>query len=98
MKRMLFSIAALSLVVGCGNNWEMTKKNFKSDYTSLKREVVVYDSMCGKELWRFTGVVYLSDRSRPGNTSFVYKDNSGEYKKMDFLGHAISVSMKEVAE
>lgn len=96
MKRLLFSVALCSLVAGCGNEWEMTKKNFKANYISLKREVVVYDSMCGKELWRFTGEVFLSDGSKPGNTSFVYTDKDGKCKKADFLGHMISVSLKEV--
>lgn len=98
MKNLLFGIVASALVAGCGNSWEMTKKNFRSNYIDLKREVVVYDSVSGKELWRFTGVVYLSDASKPGNLSFVYKDNRGEYRKVDFLGYIVTASMKEVSE
>lgn len=98
MKKMLFIALSSFLLTGCGNSWEMFKKDFKSDYTKLNRDVIVYDSFSGKELWRFSGEVYLNDDNCIGDFSFIYKDEDGKYYKNDFIGRHLAVSMKEIVD
>ena len=45
MKTLMIAIMGCLLLSGCGNDWEMTKKNFKSNYSELPRKVVVYSSL-----------------------------------------------------
>ena len=94
MKTLMIAIMGCLLLSGCGNGWEMTKKNFKSNYSELPRKVVVYDSFKAETIWEFTGIVYMSDDSRVGNVSIIYK-KGGEYYKNDFVGQHINVYMIE---
>ena len=94
MKTLMIAIMGCLLLSGCGNGWEMTKKNFKSNYSELPRKVVVYDSFKTKPIWEFTGIVYMSDDSRVGNVSIIYK-KGGEYYKNDFIGQHLIISMIE---
>lgn len=95
MKRLIIP-AMTALLCGCWNSWEIKKKDWASDFSSLKREVIVYDSMCGKELWHFTGEVYVKDCSKQGDISVVYRDENGRAYKNDFLGRHIAISLQEV--
>ena len=94
MKTLMIAIMGFLLLSGCGNGWEITKKNFKSNYSELPRKVVVYDSFKAEPIWEFTGIVYMSDTSCVGNVSIIYK-KGGEYYKNDFVGHHINVYMIE---
>lgn len=94
MKTLMIAIIGCLLLSGCGNDWEMTKKNFKSNYSELPRKVVVYDSFKAEPIWEFTGIVYMSDDSREGNVSIIYKKD-GEYYKNDFVGPHLNVYMIE---
>ena len=94
MKTLMIAIMGCLLLSGCGNGWEITKKNFKSNYSELPRKVVVYDSFKAEPIWEFTGIVYMSDDSREGNVSIIYKKGR-EYYKNDFVGHHINVYMIE---
>lgn len=98
MKKILAAagLVCVSLfAAGCGNGWELTKKNFKSDYSELYRTIKVYDSFTKDVLWEYTGVMYLSDASKPGNVSIVYK-KAGKYYKNDFVGQHIQVVLTEI--
>ena len=92
------AIISSILLSGCGNSWEMTKKNIASDMGTLKRDVVVYDSWTKETLWKYSGEIYLDSSSTPGNISIVYKDGRGKIRKNDFLGQHIAVVMKEIVE
>ena len=94
MKTLMIAIIGCLLLSGCGNGWEITKKNFKSNYSELPRKVVVYDSFKAEPIWEFTGIVYMSDTSCVGNVSIIYK-KGGEYYKNDFVGRHINVYMIE---
>ena len=94
MKTLMIAIMGCLLLSGCGNGWEITKKNFKSNYSELPRKVVVYDSFKAEPIWEFTGIVYMSDTSCSGNVSIIFKKD-GEYYKNDFVGHHINVCMIE---
>ena len=94
MKTLMIAIMSCLLLSGCDNGWEMTKKNFKSNYSELPRKVVVYDSFKAEPIWEFTGIVYMSDTSCVGNVSIIYK-KGGKYYKNDFVGHHINVYMIE---
>lgn len=94
MKILMIVIMGCLLLSGCGNDWEMTKKNFKSNYSELPRKVVVYDSFKDEPIWEFTGIVYMDGTSTPGNVSIVYKKD-GEYYKNDFVGQHLNVYMIE---
>ena len=94
MKTLMIVIMGCLLLSGCGNGWEITKKNFKSNYSELPRKVVVYDSFKAEPIWEFTGIVYMSDDSCSGNVSIIYK-KGGKYYKNDFVGHHINVYMIE---
>ena len=94
MKTLMIASMGCLLLSGCGHGWEMTKKNFKSNYSELPRKVVVYDSFKAEPIWEFTGIVYMSDTSCVGNVSIIYK-KGGEYYKNDFVGHHINVYMIE---
>lgn len=94
MKMLIIGIIGCLLLSGCGNRWEMTKKNFKSNYSELPRKVVVYDSFKAEPIWEFTGIVYMSGDSKPGNVSLVHKKNGKIYKN-DFVGQHINVYMIE---
>lgn len=94
MKRFIFAILCATMMCGCGNNWEITKKNFKSDFGDLERHVVVYDSWSNKTLWEYTGFVYLRE-SGQGNYSFMYYDEYGTVRKNDYIGNHIAIMMEE---
>ena len=94
MKTLMIVIMGCLLLSGCGNRREITKKNFKSNYSELPRKVVVYDSFKAEPIWEFTGIVYMSDTSCSGNVSIIFK-KGGKYYKNDFVGHHINVYMIE---
>lgn len=90
-------VAGLFLVLaGCGNGWEISKKELKSNYSDLLRRVKVYDSFTKETLWEFEGVVYMSEKSVPGNVTFVYRDSQGRLMKNDFVGQHIQTAMFEI--
>ena len=97
MKKLIaLSMLAIGLV-GCGNQWEVTKKNFKSDFGDLHRHVVVYDSWSGKKVWEYTGAVYLEDsRYGKGNYTVVYYDSQKKARKNDFIGSHLAIIMREL--
>ena len=95
----LVALALLSFgLLGCGNGWEITKKNIRSDLGNLRRHVVVYDSLAKKKVWEYVGVVYLSDNGSDsrGNYAFIYYDTNGMSRKNDFIGVHLTVSMREM--
>lgn len=94
MKTLMIVIMGCLLLSGCGNGWEMFKKNFKSNFSELPRTVVVYDSFKAEPIWEFTGIVYMDYDSTQGNVSIVFKKD-GRYYKNDFIGNHINVYMVE---
>lgn len=94
MKRFIFAVLCATLMCGCGNDWEITKKNFKSDFGDLERHVVVYDSWSNKTLWEYTGFVYLREAGQ-GNYSLMYYDEYGTVRKNDYIGNHIAIIMEE---
>lgn len=92
----LVAIGILTAVMaGCGNSWEMTKKNWKSNYSELPRHVKVYDSLSKEILWEYDGEMYLSESSHTGNIAIIYRDSRGKMKKLDCLGQHICLIMNE---
>ncbi len=60
MKKVLFAVVAVGIlfVSGCGNSWELTKKNLKSNYVGgIEREYKIY-TIDGKLLQTITGTSY----------------------------------------
>ena len=100
MKKLLIigTLACAALLSGCGNSWEVTKKSWKSDFGDLTRRVRVYDSLSKEVLWEYTGDVYVTDGSVPGNVTVIYRDSKGKIRKNDFLGQHVSFVMFEVAD
>ena len=48
-------VASVTVLSGCGANWERQKKNWDSEFLGgLNREIIVY-SATGAEVWRFIG-------------------------------------------
>lgn len=97
INKIMASMAVCCILCGCGNSWEITKKNPKSNYGDVPRHIVVYDSFTSKTLWDYTGEIYVDDTSRPGNLSVVYRDARGKIRKNDFMGQHIQMYMFEVA-
>lgn len=95
MKKLIPIVFGVAFLCGCGNDWEITKKNLKSDFGDLTRHVVVYDSWSGKVLWEYTGDVYLREAGK-GNYSIVYRDDYGKVRKNDYVGNHLSISLEEV--
>lgn len=95
MKKLFALMCLVFGIVGCGNDWEVTKKNFVSDYGDLERHVVVYDSWANKVLWEYTGNIYLRDI---GDSKFtlVYRDERGKVRKNDFFGGHLAIMMEEM--
>lgn len=98
MKHLLILLAVSVFLTGCGNSWEVTKKEINSDLGDLKRDVKVYDSISKEVLWEYSGDVYLTDASSPGNITIIYRDNRGKVRKNDFIGTHIAISMREVID
>ena len=98
MKKILLMLGLATALTGCGNSWEVAKKEINSDLGDLKRAVKVYDSRSKDVLWEYVGDVYLTDSSSPGNITIIYRDSRGEVRKNDFVGMHIAISMLEVAD
>lgn len=96
IKTILCVLSFTLLVSGCGNDWEVTKKNWNSDFGDLTRHVKVYDSISKEVLWEYTGDVYLRDSGNSGNYSIIYRDSKGKVRKNDFIGNHIGIVMQEV--
>ena len=95
----IMSLVLMGLALsGCGNSWEMTKKNWSSDLSDLPRRVTIWDSLTGETVWTFEGPVYLSDHSSPGNLSIIYRDSNGKLRKNDYVGQHLAISLEEVAK
>lgn len=97
INKIITSIAVCYILCGCGNSWEITKKNFKSNYGDVSRRIVVYDSFTSKTLWDYIGEIYVDDTSCPGNLTVVYRDARGKIRKNDFMGQHIQMYMFEEA-
>lgn len=95
MKKLIAIVLVALTVCGCGNDWEVTKKNFVSDFGDLERHVVVYDSWANKVLWEYTGNVYLRDAGG-SNFTLVYRDRYGKVRKNDFIGSHLAIMMEEM--
>lgn len=95
MGKIIVITLAAALLASCGNSWEMTKKNFQSDYGELAREITVYDSLTGETLWEYSGVGYIAEGSANGNLSIMFHDDAGVIRKADFIGNAIAVMAVE---
>lgn len=95
IKKILYILSFTLLISGCGNDWEVTKKNWNSDFGDLTRHVKVYDSISKEVLWEYTGDVYLRECGT-GNYSIIYRDSRGKVRKNDFVGNHIGISMQEV--
>lgn len=95
MKKILPLAFCTALLCGCGNDWEITKKNFKSDFGDLPRHVIVYDSWANKVLWEYTGDVYLRNGGN-GNYSLLYRDDDGRVRKNDYVGNHLCISLEEI--
>ena len=91
-------IASVAFLSGCGNSWEVTKKNWNSDFGDLQRHVKVYDSFTKETVWEYTGDVYLTDDSGPGDLTIIYRDSKGKVRKNDFCGQHIQAVLMEVAD
>lgn len=98
MKKLMIVLGLTAFLAGCGNSWEVTKKEMKSDLGDLKREVKVYDSLSKETLWEYTGDVYLTKDSGVGNITIIYRDSRGKVRKNDFMGTHVAISMHEVAD
>lgn len=96
--KIMASIVVCCILCGCGNSWEITKKNFKSDYGEVPRHIVVYDSFTNKVIWDYVGEIYVDDCSKPGNLSVIYRDMKGKVRKNDFMGQHIQMYMFEVVD
>lgn len=97
MNKILLMLGLATALTGCGNSWEVAKKEINSNLGDLKRDVKVYDSLSKETLWEYVGDVYLTDSSSPGDITIIYRDSRGKVRKNDFIGTHIAISMREVA-
>lgn len=82
------------LTVSCGNHWEVTKKEWKSDYGNLERRITVYN-INGDVVWDYSGSCYITESSSNGNLTVIYYvDNAA--KKADFFGNMLSFVIIEL--
>ena len=90
---------AVFMAVGlssCGAGWEQVKKNHEANIGGgLVRYVKVYDFVTKETVYEFTGRCYLDGESKPGNFTLMIYDDDGNPKKMDFIGHTLSMIMLE---
>lgn len=92
--RKLWGVIVLSLMLcGCGNRWEMTKKNYESDYGKLSREITITNSFTGEVIWHFDGVTFITNSSEGDISILFYVD--GQPKKADFIGQGIIAKIIE---
>lgn len=95
MKKIIAVILSAVVLTGCGEHWEKTKKNIRSDWGGgLRRHVVVKD-LKGETIWEYTGRCYINGTSTAGDVTIMFKSSDGESRKADFIGHGFSISAVE---
>lgn len=92
MKKLYLAILAISMlfICGCGNGWELWKKDFKSDYAGgLEREYNIYTingqlikTISGTSYWTHSNGTVVMDV-----TIYNVKTN----KKIDMVGNFIVI-------
>ena len=98
MKKALIGLCLAStlLLSSCGASWERTKKDYKADIGGgLVRSVKVYDFISKETVFEYEGKCYLDDGAKPGDFTLICYDKNNESKKVDFVGHGMSIVMIE---
>jgi hypothetical protein len=97
MKKILFTLIAFATVfalTGC-NSCTQTFKNLESDFSELDRNVTVINGIKGDTLFSYSGPCYISDSSKPGDVTLIYKVGK-KSKKADFVGdHIIFIATEK---
>lgn len=93
MKKLWGILFCILMISGCGNSWEMTKKNYQSDYGELRREITIVNSFTGEIIWKYDGITYIQNSSE-GDISILFYEN-GKPKKADFIGQGLIATIIE---
>ena len=93
---MAFIVSVIIGLTSCGASWEQHKKNREANLGGgLVRYVKVYDFVTKETVFEYTGRCYLDGNSQPGNFTLMIYDEDNSPKKMDFIGHTLSMVMLE---
>lgn len=87
-------VSFLMLAFSCGNEWEVTKKKWKSDFGNLERKITVYN-INGEVVWDYSGSCYITETSINGNLTVIYYVGDVA-KKADFFGNMLSFVIIEL--
>lgn len=93
MKKLWGCLILSLMLCSCGNSWEMSKKNYESNYGKLSREITITNSFTGEVIWHFNGVTYISNSSEGDISILFYVDDKP--KKADFIGQGIIATIIE---
>lgn len=83
LKYVVLGILLTILLVSCSEIGLLTK-DLRSSTKGLDRTIIVTDFM-GNEVWTYSGMSFISDKSGFGDITVIYYEN-GTLKKIDFIG------------
>lgn len=96
MKKILLILTIITTLfafTGCNSCTHMMK-DLESDFSELDRDITVINTFLGDTIFTYSGPCYISEGSRAGDITLIYKVGK-KSKKADFIGSSVIFIAKE---